>query len=483
MQTSSPTATGLDAVNISFLKTSGKNHDKADSSKKMPLVISPRWDSSLNFLIFWCQENRSWLDRALLDYGAILIRGFDVNTAADMEQAVKAYQLALNDTYRGTSPRKRMENTDFIFSAAEVPTNYPIGQHLEMSFLEAPPAQLYFGCLQPSRAVGGETSLADFSKVYQDLSLELKQKFLDKGIRYTRTHKKKGTYFTYDVADMLGWPELFGTSDKTEVEKMCAAEGIPVTWTDDDTFVSVSLSNAFQLHPTTGVPVWFNHTQVFHWTTFPAELFFAWQRCNDWRLLAHCILVTIFCVIKYGLLGHKMSLHCSFGDGSPISISEMNEIRGCIHKNMVFSRWEKGDMLFLDNFCVSHGRQPTYDKNRKIVVAWADPIPKTNAVISISTDENATICKENPQERTPKVSLTKEETERLEHEIKTKLALHSQKRLPQNPQDLELTEDTLNVLKNIVAKAEASRHIYHHAKSFSLSSVDVGSTNFWQEDD
>ena len=41
-----------------------------------------------------------------------------------------------------------------LFSpAAEVPVNYPIAQHLEMSFLPAPPRQLFFGCL---KAVDGD---------------------------------------------------------------------------------------------------------------------------------------------------------------------------------------------------------------------------------------------------------------------------------------------------------------------------------------
>lgn len=104
-----------------------------------------------------------------------------------------------------------MDNTEYVFSAAEVPVNYPIAQHIEMSFLDAPPRQLYFGCVKPSTQTGGETALADFRQVYRDLPQELKQKLMDKGIRYQRTHKKKGRYFTYDVSDMLGWPELFGT--------------------------------------------------------------------------------------------------------------------------------------------------------------------------------------------------------------------------------------------------------------------------------
>eukprot|EP00978_Attheya_sp_CCMP212_P034209 scaffold142325_cov31-Attheya_sp.AAC.1 len=100
---------------------------------------------------------------------------------------------------------------------------------------------------------GGETSLCDFRQVYRDLDPQLRQKLFDKGIRYTRTQKKVGSYFTFDVSDMVGWPEIYDTSDKEEVEKLCAKEGTPVQWAgpNKDTFVSITQSQPFQIHPIT----------------------------------------------------------------------------------------------------------------------------------------------------------------------------------------------------------------------------------------
>jgi hypothetical protein len=39
----------------------------------------------LFFAVNWCQSNRSWLDGQLLQHGAIIIRGFELNSPADME--------------------------------------------------------------------------------------------------------------------------------------------------------------------------------------------------------------------------------------------------------------------------------------------------------------------------------------------------------------------------------------------------------------
>jgi Taurine catabolism dioxygenase TauD, TfdA family len=110
-------SSGLDQVNISFLPSS----DRAETATPLlPLVISPRWNASVEFLVAWTKANRAWLDDMLLRYGAILVRGFAIETATDMEKSIQAYQPDLNKTYRGTSPRRPIPGTQYIFSAGRV---------------------------------------------------------------------------------------------------------------------------------------------------------------------------------------------------------------------------------------------------------------------------------------------------------------------------------------------------------------------------
>lgn len=66
-------------------------------------------------------------------------------------------------------------------------------------------------------------------------------------------------------------------------------------------------------------------------------------------------------------------------------------VRRAIHKNMVYSRWEKGDILCIDNFSTSHGRQPTYDRSRQVIVAWSNPCDKTSAVVESVNDPFTTM--------------------------------------------------------------------------------------------
>eukprot|EP00571_Detonula_confervacea_P014043 CAMPEP_0172310948 /NCGR_PEP_ID=MMETSP1058-20130122/13360_1 /TAXON_ID=83371 /ORGANISM="Detonula confervacea, Strain CCMP 353" /LENGTH=456 /DNA_ID=CAMNT_0013023969 /DNA_START=104 /DNA_END=1475 /DNA_ORIENTATION=+ len=370
---------GVDNVTTSFL----------DDMNKLPLVISPRFDDSLEFLSRWLVVNRSWVEEQMLAYGAVLIRGFQIDTAPEFERAISSLQPNLCDSYRGTSPRSVFEDTKYTFSAADVPANYPIGQHVEMAFLKYPPRQLYFGCLQESKLSGGETSLCDFRKVYQELDPSVRQKFETKKVQYHRKHPKVGEKWTFDVGAMLSWHQMFGTSDKQEVEAICQEEdAAKVKWIgpNNDTFFQEWTDEATQLHPVTNEKVWFNHAQVFHWSTFPAELWYAFIRMRDIRFLFRCILLSITAVIKYCLLGHRMALDIRFGDGSPISVSEMNQVRKVVHKNMVFSTWERGDIMCIDNFSTSHGRQPTYDFGRKILVAWSNPHDKTLSCTSSTAD-------------------------------------------------------------------------------------------------
>jgi len=141
---------------------------------------------------------------------------------------------------------------------------------------------------------------------------------------------------------MQGWSDVFANNDKTDVEHIAREEHLLVRWErkDKGTFVSQYVAEPFQLHPETKQPVWFNHAQVFHWTTFPAELFLTFGRTKEPLFLAGAIGVGLFSILKYGVLGQKMALDASFGDGTPISIWEMHQIRKAIRKNTVYNRWQ-----------------------------------------------------------------------------------------------------------------------------------------------
>lgn len=257
-----------------------------------------------------------------------------------------------------------------------------------MSFLPAQPKQLYFSALQApdASAPGGETALADFRKVYKDLPEWLRDKLAAKRLHYRRTHHKIGATNTHNVAAMKSWPQLFGTSDEKEVEQLVAAgqasnHTSSMRWVgrNKDIFVQEWISEPFQEHPQTGQMVWFNDVQVFHWSSFAAEYLAAYRRTGVMKVLGHALCVGVKSSVKYGILGHQMALHVEFGDGTHISIRKAQQIRRALHKNRVLDHWQQGDLLMIDNFSTSHGRQPTYDSGRKVVVSWSEAVERGGA--------------------------------------------------------------------------------------------------------
>ncbi len=487
-------AYGMDKINIQFL-------DK--SKKELPLVISPRFDNSLPFIYEWLNVNRQWVQDQMLQYGAVLIRGFDINSPTDFEKATLALDPSLCDKYRGTSPRSLQDGTKYTFSAADVPVNYPIAQHLEMSFLKAPPKNLYFGCMKGSQSEGGETSLCDFRKVYQDLSPELRNKFLTKKIKYSRKHYKVGEKYTYDVGAMKTWCQLFGTEDKQEVERISQEEDAPkVQWLgpNQDTFYQEWIDDPIQSQASTGKKVWFNHSQVFHWSTFPAELWFAFCRLKSVQLFIHFVLVSIYTFVKYGILGYKMSLDTTFGDDTPITYNEMSEVRSAIHKNLVFSRWEKGDILCIDNFTTSHGRQPTHDRSRKVIVAWSQPQTKPSMAnntttaytivahdqeLNSSTSMKIMNIKNIPDlvaitpGSTPETSLTKEAATELQNSF-----LNSTRSKANKNYEVHINDKLLDLYSEQQQQQEHAGKQYKnevHKRGFSCPNLFADNSDFWKK--
>ena len=117
--------------------------------------------------------------------GAILFRGFQVKSGSDFQTAVQQYNPDLSNEYRGTSPRRLIGGTEYVFSASELPPSYPIPQHIEMSFLPAPPRKLFFCCIEAPTSTGGETCLCDFKKVYEQLDPSIREEFETKQVMFS----------------------------------------------------------------------------------------------------------------------------------------------------------------------------------------------------------------------------------------------------------------------------------------------------------
>ncbi len=301
----------------------------------------------------------------------MLLRGFGLDRPQAFEDAARAVEPTLQNEYLGTSPRDAL--TPYVFSASELPPYYPIPQHCEMTFIRQPPRRLMFACLVAPRGGGGETPLCDMRTVAAALHPSVRDRFERGGIRIIRNYGGPSGAGRRDLWQLKRWDEIFQTTDRAVVEAKCAAEGVfsDVRWGPGDRLRLVSDHDALRLHPETGVPVWFNHVQVFHLSAAPAELRRIFHHQGGLRNLALWRFAQLMVAARRRLVAPEaQAMHCTYRDGREIPSDDMEHLRDCIWQHMIAEPWQQGDMVVIDNFAVSHGRLP-YHGPRQVVVAWA----------------------------------------------------------------------------------------------------------------
>ncbi|MEA5516370.1 condensation domain-containing protein, partial [Nodularia sp. UHCC 0506] len=149
-------------------------------SQTLPLVIQPN-DDEIN-LVSWVQNNREFIEKELLKHGAILFRGFDVDSESKFESFAQAIYPDLFGEY-GDLPRKVKGGK--VYGSTPYPSDKAILFHNESSHSHQFPLKIWFCCLQPSEQ-GGETPIVDCRQAYQKLSPKLRDRLAEKQLLYVR---------------------------------------------------------------------------------------------------------------------------------------------------------------------------------------------------------------------------------------------------------------------------------------------------------
>ena len=313
-------------------------------AKKLPAIINHRDQVSSsrgqNLLLSLCLSEHEHLHEKLLGNGAILFRGFptlSIPEFADFAAAFSGRQLL--DYTAGASPRTKLGGG--VYTSTEYPRNFTLSLHNELSYTFAWPEYLFFYCVTPAQH-GGETPLGDSRSILGKIDPDVVDRFKRKGIRYNRVLEDQ-------LASEYSWQAAFETGDRSAVEQYCADGGVSFRWNEDGSLFLSEVRPATAIHPKTNDEVWFNQADGFHPSVFGPD---EYQKIMS--------------------LGgdHKLRLNCCFGDGSPIDISDLENIREVIRNEMVPVTWQVGDVLVVDNMLACHGRMP-YSGPRKILLAMA----------------------------------------------------------------------------------------------------------------
>src|SRR6185295_8034801 len=165
-----------------------------------PLVIEPAV-SNLNLAV-WAAHNRQFVETELLTYGAILFRGFEVETVAAFEEFARAVSNELLDYKERAAPRREVGRN--VYTSTDYPADQSIPLHHEMSYSHNWPTKIWFHCVQAARERGA-TPIADDRKVFQRLDPAVKELFMRRKVMYTRN---------YGEGVDLSWQDAFQTDNK-----------------------------------------------------------------------------------------------------------------------------------------------------------------------------------------------------------------------------------------------------------------------------
>jgi amino acid adenylation domain-containing protein len=310
------------------------------SGMTMPLVVTP--DAADIDLAEWAGKNREFIDKKLLAHGAILFRGFTVNSAGEFEKFANAACPDLFGDY-GDLPREELGGK--VYGSTPYPADERILFHNESSHMHRWPMLIWFYCVKAAEQ-GGESPIVDCREVYRAMEPSVRDRFEREGLLYVRN-------FT-DRLD-VSWQRFFQTDDRAEVEDYCRKAAIDFEWKDDNGLRIRQLSPAVVKHPQTGESVFFNQIQLHHISCLPPSVQDSLRSIVD---------------------EENLPRNVYYGDGSPIEESVIRHISDLYERLAVSFKWQEGDVLMLNNMLVAHSRNP-FRGQRKIVVALGSMIEGT----------------------------------------------------------------------------------------------------------
>jgi alpha-ketoglutarate-dependent taurine dioxygenase len=288
-------------------------------------------------LASWAREHRDDVEARVLADGAVVFRGFGLDSPALFEEAAGALTPeGLHGDY-GDLPRQGANGN--IFLSTPYPDDLQIHFHNESSHLPTWPLRIFFNCAMAPQE-GGETPILDCRRAYGELDQSLIDEFETKGLTYVRN---------FSPGIDVPWQSFFGTSERAEVEERCHSGDARCEWIGDDGLRVHQDAAAVRSHPVTGEKVFFNQVLLHHPAAVPDS--------------TRKALLDIY-------EPDALPRNVTFGDGSPIPDEAIRYLIDEYERLSKRFTWERGDLFMLDNMLVSHARSP-FVGPRKILVAMA----------------------------------------------------------------------------------------------------------------
>ncbi|KAM3699647.1 hypothetical protein ACJW30_05G042700 [Castanea mollissima] len=313
-------------------------HQKLFNGIQFPLVLSPNPKSqtppsSLSLITQAIKTEKTFLNSVLHKSGAVLLRGFPVNTASDFNDVVEAFGFEELPYVGGAAPRNKVVGR--VSTTNDSPPDQKIPFHHEMAQVTTFPSKLFFFCeVEPGS--GGETPIVLSHLVYEKVK-ERHPEFVERlekhGLLYTRVIGEDD-----DPSSHIGrgWKSTFLTKDKSVAEERAANLGMKLEWLEDSVKTIMGPIPAIKFDKTRQRKIWFNSM---------VSAYTGWEDARNDPVKA-----------------------VTFGDGKPLPADIIYDCENILEEESVAFPWQKGDVLLLDNWAALHARR-SFNPPRRILAS------------------------------------------------------------------------------------------------------------------
>ncbi len=310
------------------------------ADRAIPLLVQPSTGHPIDY-VKWTSEHRDRIESELLRSGAIVFRNLGLDGPDAFRRVAEAISPDLLQYVHRSTPRTTLSNDSNIYTATEYPPDLTIPLHCENAYQDDWPMKLMFFCQRPADR-GGETPIAHVPSVTKRIRPELLETFDRKKVMYVRN---------YGLGIDLSWQVAFQTSQKSAVEHYCGEHSIDFEWLSKDRLRTRQVCQGVAAHPRTQEVLWFNQAHLFHVSSLGREAMKA--------------MTSMF-------REEDLPRNSYYGDGSPLDLEQLDQIRQAYQVEAVAFPWHPGDVMLVDNMLVAHGRSP-FSCSRQVLVAMLEP--------------------------------------------------------------------------------------------------------------